>query len=109
MKTVRQVLARMISTKYLHTSTNLQESNPHGYQLHTRSPVSMIPYHSWGFLTFVNTSSTTVVSDSSHHDHVNVAISDVAISDVNQQAIMHTAGIVLVCMLNKCILFYTVA
>jgi len=57
MKTVRQVLPRMISTKYLHTSTNLQESKPHGYQLHPQSPVSMIPYHSGAFFTFINTSS----------------------------------------------------
>lgn len=41
MKTVRQVLARMISTKYLHTSTNLQESKPQGYQLHAAARVSM--------------------------------------------------------------------
>lgn len=42
MKTVRQVLARMISTKYLHTSTNLQESKPQGYQLHAAARVSML-------------------------------------------------------------------
>ena len=33
MKTVRQVLARMISTKNRHTSTYLHESKPQGYQL----------------------------------------------------------------------------
>lgn len=36
MKTVRQVLARTMSTKSRHTSTNLQESKPQGYQLHSR-------------------------------------------------------------------------